>query len=31
MNELLNSCEEYMLPKETAQQIIGEVLNIGEH
>lgn len=27
LKELLDSCEEYMLPKETAQQIIGEVLN----
>lgn len=27
LDELLDSCEEYMLPKETAQQIIGEVLN----
>lgn len=28
LNELLNSCEEYMLPKETAWQIIGEVLTV---
>ncbi len=27
LNEQLASCEEYMLPKETARQIIGEVLN----
>ena len=27
LNELLNSCEEYMLPKQIAQQIISEVLN----
>ena len=27
LNELLASCEEYMLPKQIAQQIIGEVLN----
>ena len=27
LKELLDSCEEYMLPKETAGQIIGEVLN----
>lgn len=27
MNELLNSCEEYMLQKHIAQQIISEVLN----
>ena len=27
LNELLNSCEEYMLQKHIAQQIIGEVLN----
>ena len=26
LNELLNSCEEYMLQKNIAQQIIGEVL-----
>ena len=26
LNELLNSCEEYMLPKQIALQIIGEVL-----
>lgn len=26
LNELLNSCEEYMLPRATAQQIISEVL-----
>ena len=26
LNELLNSCEEYMLQKHIAQQIIGEVL-----
>lgn len=26
LNELLVSCEEYMLPKQTAQQIICEVL-----
>lgn len=25
LNELLNSCEEYMLPQKTARQIIGEV------
>lgn len=28
LDELLDSCEEYMLPKETVQQIIGEVLNV---
>ena len=27
LNELLNSCEEYMLQKQLAQQIISEVLN----
>ena len=27
LNELLDSCEEYMLPKETAWQIIAEVLD----
>ena len=27
LNELLNSCEEYMLQKHIAQQIISEVLN----
>ena len=27
LNELLDSCEEYMLPKETARQIISEILN----
>ena len=27
LNELLNSCEEYMLQKQSAQQIISEVLN----
>lgn len=27
LKELLDSCEEYMLPKETTQQIIGGVLN----
>lgn len=27
LNELLNSCEEYMLPKQIAQQIISKVLN----
>ena len=27
LNELLNSCEEYMLQKQSAQQIISEVQN----
>ena len=27
LNELLNSCEEYMLQKQSAQQIISEVRN----
>ena len=27
LNELLDSCEKYMLPKHVAQQIISEVLN----
>ena len=27
LNELLNSCEEYMLQKQLVQQIISEVLN----
>ena len=27
LNELLNSCEEYMLPKEIAQQIINDVID----
>lgn len=27
LNELLDSCEEYILPKETAWQIIAEVLD----
>ena len=26
LNELLNSCEEYMLPKQTAMQIINDIL-----
>ena len=31
LNELLNSCEEYLLKKHIAQQIIGEVLDAVKH
>ena len=31
LNELLDSCEEYMLQKHIAQQIISEVLNTVKH